>query len=176
MITIGRKLSILAFMAVATTALTLGTSTTFAISNSHIHHDIQLMSGDSFPTFAASNTHTHHHHMQLMSSGANSTNTNGVNSIGRGHDDIPTGWAGIFNPAVQYGFTGSHPHHHSSTHMIAHINGAAGSADSGNFTPTQYGFTGSHPHHHHSSTDMIADINGPNSASTNGFGSGTLPP
>jgi hypothetical protein len=91
------KLSILAFMAVATTALTLGASTAFAASNTHTHHHIQLMSMSSeyFPTLAASNTHTHHHiqlvsmsseysptlaasnththhHIHVMSSGANS--------------------------------------------------------------------------------------------------------
>ena len=73
MITTGRKLSVFAFVAVATTALTFGTSTTFAVSNTQTHHHIQLMSGDDyFPTFAVSNTQTHPHHMHLMSSGTNS--------------------------------------------------------------------------------------------------------
>ncbi len=52
---ITRKLSIFAFVAVATTVVTLGASTTFATSN----------------------IHTHHHHIQLMSSGNNSINTAG---------------------------------------------------------------------------------------------------
>ena len=102
--TTARKLSISAFVALAATVLTLGASTTFAASNTHTHHHIQLMSSgdDYFPTsatLAASNTHAHHH-IQLMSSGANSTSTNGVNGIGS------------FSSA-QYG-SGSHSHHHHS--------------------------------------------------------------
>jgi hypothetical protein len=76
--TIGRKLSVFAFVTVATTALTLGASTTFAVSNSHVHHHIQLMSSDYFPTSAP--THTHYHHMQVMSNGPNSASTNGFGS------------------------------------------------------------------------------------------------
>jgi hypothetical protein len=115
--TTARKLSIYAFVAVAATVLTLGASTTFAASNTHTHHHIQLMSGgdDYFltsTTLAASNTHTHHR-IQLMSSGANSTSTYGGNGIGSGD-------RGSFS-STQYG-SGSHSHHHrSSTDMIAEI-------------------------------------------------------
>jgi hypothetical protein len=129
-----RKLSIFAFMAVATTVLTLGASTTFAASNTHTHHDIQLMNNDD--SWASSFTHT-----------PNSTSTG---------SDYP----GSFS-STQYG-SGSHPHHHhSSTDMIADINGAnststTGSGHPGSFSSTQYG-SGSHPHHHHN--DMIVDIN-----------------
>ena len=41
--TTARKLSIFVFVAVATTALTLNTSTTFAVSNTQTRHHIQLM-------------------------------------------------------------------------------------------------------------------------------------
>ena len=76
--------SILALMAVTTTALVLGASTAFAASSIPTHHHIQItgMSSDYFPTPAASNTHTHHH-IPVMSSGANSAST-GPNSIGSG--------------------------------------------------------------------------------------------
>ena len=146
--TTARKLSVFVLMAVATTVLTLGASTTFAANT---HHHIQLMSNDD--SWASSFSHK-----------PNSTSTAG--------SDYP----GSFS-STQYG-SGSHPHHHhSSTDMIADINGANSTSTAGSdypswpssFSSTQYG-SGSHPHHHHSSTDMIADINGANSTSTAGSG------
>jgi hypothetical protein len=142
--TIARKLSIFVLMAAAaTTALTIGATTTFAASNTHTHH-IQLMGNDD--SWASSFTHTP------------------INSTGTvGSDDF-----GGFNSA-QYGW--SHPHHHhSSTDMIADYgndsNSTGGSENRGGFSSAQYG--GVQPHHHHSSTDMIADFNGDNSNSTAG--------
>jgi hypothetical protein len=83
------KLSIFVFMAIATITPTLGTSTTFAASNTHsTRHDIQLLNStgdDYFPTsttLAATHPYTHYHNMQLINSVANHpTNTNSVNSI-----------------------------------------------------------------------------------------------
>ncbi|MGB8935601.1 MAG: hypothetical protein WCC17_10910 [Candidatus Nitrosopolaris sp.] len=150
-----RKLSIFVLMAAATTALAIGATTTFAASNTHTHH-IQLMGNDD--SWASSFTHT-----------PNSTGTAGSNDHG-GFSSTQYGW--------------SHPHHHhSSTDMIADINGdnsnsTAGSNDHGGFSSAQYGSSGSHSHHHqntrssganstswmwpthhHSSSDMIVDIN-----------------
>ena len=91
--TTSRTLSIFAFVAVATTALTLGAST----------------------VFAASNTHTHHQHIQLMSSVTNSTNIVGVNGIISGD--------GGSSSSTQHGSSSSHSHHHhSSANSIADIN------------------------------------------------------
>jgi hypothetical protein len=152
-----RKLSIFVLMAAATTALAIGATTTFAASNTHTHH-IQLMGNDD--SWASSFTHT-----------PNSTGTAGSNDHG-GFSSAQYGW--------------SHPHHHhSSTDMIADINGdnsnsTAGSNDHGGFSSAQHGSSGSHSHHHqntqqvssganstswmwpthhHSSSDMIVDIN-----------------
>jgi hypothetical protein len=154
--TTGRILSIIVFMAIATTALTFGTSTTFAAST-------QLMSGNYFHTFAATNGHTHHHQNDMIAD----INGDNLNSTADSNDrGSPTQYE-----LAQYAW--SHPHHHhSSTHMIADINGdnlnsTADSNDRG--SPTQYElaqYAWSHPHHHHSSTHMIADINGDNSNST----------
>jgi hypothetical protein len=143
--TIARKLSIFVLVAAAaTTALTIGATTTFAASNTHTHH-IQLMGNDD--SWASSFTHTP----------INSTGTVGSHDFG--------GFS-----SAQYG--GVHPHHHhSSTDMIADFNSdnsnsTAGSDDRGGSSSAQYG--GVHPHHHHSSTDMIADFNSDNSNSTAG--------
>jgi hypothetical protein len=127
--TIARKLSIFVLIAAAatTTALTIGATTTFAASNTHTH-DIQLMGKDD--SWASSFAH------------------------------IPVNWTGDvgsdgFN-SEQYGW--SHPHHHhSSTNMIADLNGdnsnsTAGSADRGDFSSAQYGSSGSHSSHHKDST------------------------
>jgi hypothetical protein len=126
--TIARKLTIFVLMAAAaTTALTIGATTTFAASNTHTH-DIQLMGKDD--RWASSFTHTP---------------VNWTGDVG----------SGGFN-AEQYG--GSHPHHHhSSTNMIADLNGdnsnsTAGSGDRGGFSSAQYGSSGSHSHHHKDST------------------------
>jgi hypothetical protein len=142
--TIARKLSIFVLMvAAATTALTMGATTTLAASNTH-RHDIQLMGKDD--SWASSFTHTP------------------VNWTG----DVGSGDFGGFNSA-QYG--GVQPHHHdSSTNMIVDYNGdnsnsTAGSDDRGGFNSVQYG--GVQPHHHHSSTNMVAD-SGDNSNSTAG--------
>jgi hypothetical protein len=138
--TIARKLTIFVLMAAAaTTALTIGATTTFAASNTHTH-DIQLMGKDD--SWASSFTHTP------------------VNWTGNvGSDD--------FNSA-QYGGVQPH-HHHSSTNMIAdssdNSNSTAGSGDFGDFNSAQNAW--SHPYHHHSSTNMIAD-SGDNSNSTAG--------
>jgi hypothetical protein len=126
---ITRKLSIFVLIAAAatTTALTIGATTTFAASNTHTH-DIQLMGKDD--SWASSFTH------------------------------IPVNWTGDvgsggFN-SEQYGW--SHPHHHhSSTNMIADLNGdnsnsTAGTGDRGDFSSAQYGSSGSHSHHHKDST------------------------
>ncbi|MGA9149298.1 MAG: hypothetical protein WBZ36_01870, partial [Candidatus Nitrosopolaris sp.] len=128
--TIARKLSVFVLMAAAaTTALTMGATTTFAASNTHTHH-IQLMGNDD--SWASSFTHTP------------------INSTGTvGSDDF-----GGFNSA-QYGW--SHPHHHhGSTDMIAdygdNSNSTAGSDDRGGFSSAQYGSSGSHSHHHLNST------------------------
>ncbi|MGA9152944.1 MAG: hypothetical protein WBZ36_20395 [Candidatus Nitrosopolaris sp.] len=153
--TTGRILSIIVFMAIATTALTFGTSTTFAAST-------QLMSGNYFPTFAATNGHTHHHQNDMIAdiNGDNSNST--ADSGDRGS---PTQYE-----LAQYAWSHLH-HHHSSTHMIADINGdnsnsTADSGDRGSFSPTQYGSAVSHSHQHHSPTGTIADINSAN----RGFG------
>jgi hypothetical protein len=129
MITVARKLSIFVFCltAAATTALTMGTTSTFAASNTHTHH-IQLMGNDD--SWASSFTHTP------------------INSTGSSDD------FGGFNSA-QYGW--SHPHHHhSSTDMIAdygdNSNSTAGSDDRGGFSSAQYGSSGSHSHHHPNNT------------------------
>ena len=127
-----RKLSIFVLMAAAaTTALTIGATTTFAASNTH-RHDIQLMGNDgSDDSWASSFTHTP------------------VNWTG----DVGSGDFGGFNSA-QYG--GVQPHHHHSS-MIADYNGdnsnsTTGSDDRGGFSSTQYGSSDSHPHHHKDST------------------------
>src|SRR5215469_18318775 len=133
-----RKLSIFVLMAAAaTTALTIGATTTFAASNTHTH-DIHLTDKDE--SWASSFTHTP------------------VNWIG----DVGSGDFGGFNSA-QYGGVQPH-HHHSSTNMVADSGGNLNStaSDSGDFNSAQYAW--SHPHHHHSS--MIADYNGHNSNST----------
>jgi len=140
--TIARNLSIFVLMtAAAITALTNGTTTTFAASNTHTH-DIQLMDKDE--SWPSSFTHTP------------------VNWTG----DVGSGDFGGFDSA-QYGGVQPH-HHHSSTNMIADSGGnsnrTAGSGDFGDFNSAQYAW--SHPHHHHSS--MIADYNGDNSNSTAG--------
>ena len=140
--TIARNLSIFVLMtAAAITALTIGTTTTFAASNTHTHKN-QLMGKDD--SWASSFTHTP------------------VNWTG----DVGSGDFGDFNSA-QYGGVQPH-HHHSSTNMIADSGGnsnrTAGSGDFGDFNSAQYAW--SHPHHHHSS--MIADYNGDNSNSTAG--------
>ena len=113
--------------AAATTALTIGATTTFAASNTHTHH-IQLMGNDD--SWVSSFTHTP------------------INSTGTvGSDDF-----GGFNSA-QYGGVQPH-HHHSSTDMIADFgdnsNTTAGS-DRGGFNSAQYGSSGSHSHHHQNS-------------------------
>jgi hypothetical protein len=154
----GRILSIFVFMAVATIALTFGTSTTFAAST-------QLMSGNHFPIFAATNGHTHHQNEMIADINGDDSNS------------VADATAYEF---AQYAW--SHPHyHHSSADQndIVATNGAnptstADSSDSSSFSPTQYG-SGSH---HHSSTDMIADINGDDSNSRpNTFSwPGPLPP
>jgi hypothetical protein len=174
--TIARNLSIFVLMtAAAITALTIGTTTTFAASNTHTH---QLMGKDD--SWASSFTHTpvnwtddvgsgdfnsaqyggvqpHHHHSStnmIADSGGNSSRTAG------------SGDFTDFNSA-QYGGVQPH-HHHSSTNMIADSGGnssrTAGSGDFTDFNSAQYAW--SHPHHHHSS--MIADYNGDNSNSTAG--------
>jgi hypothetical protein len=128
--TIARKLSIFVLMAAAaTTALTMGATTTFAASNTHRHH-IELMGNDD--SWASSFTHTP------------------INSTGTvGSDDF-----GGFSSA-QYGGVQPH-HHHSSTDMIAdygdNSNSTAGSDDRGGFSSAQYGSSGSHSHHHPNST------------------------
>ena|SRR5215831_1811259 len=149
---IARKVSIFVLMTAAvalTTALTIGTKTTLAASNTHAH-DIQLMGKDD--SWASSFTHTP---------------VNWTGNVGNGD-------FGSFNSA-QYGW--SHPHqHHSSTDMIADFNGdnsnsTAGSADRGGFNSAQYG-SGSHSHHHqndaansswmwptHHSASDIVDLN-----------------
>ena len=125
--TIARKLTIFVLIAAAaTTALTIGATTTFAASNTHTHH-IQLMGNDD--SWASSFTHTH------------------INSTGS--DD-----RGGFSSA-QYGWSPTH-HHHSSTDMIADFNGdnsnsTAGSDNPGGFSSAQYGSSGSHSHHHQNS-------------------------
>ena len=117
-----RKLSIFVFISAATTALTIGSTTTFAASNTHTHHHIQLMgNGDSW---ASSFTHPpystgtawnqpHHHHsstdMIAHIKGDNSNST--VGSVD----------PGSFS-SIQYAWNHPH-HHHSSTDMIAHIKG-----------------------------------------------------
>jgi len=128
--TITRKLSIFVLMAAAaTTALTMGATTTFAASTHR--HDIQLMGNDD--SWASSFTHTP------------------INSTGAVGSD---GFGG-FNSA-QYGW--SHPHHHhSSTDMIADFNGdnsnsTTGSDNRGDFSSAQYGSSGSQSHHHPNST------------------------
>ena len=137
--TIARKLPIFVLMvAAATTALTIGATTTFAASNTHTH-DIQLMDKDE--SWPSSFTHTP------------------VNWTGDvGSDDF-----GSFNSA-QYGVQPHH--HHSSTNMIADSGGSSNrtAGDFGDFNSAQYAW--SHPHHHHSS--MIADYNGDNSNNTAG--------
>jgi hypothetical protein len=187
MSTNGIILSIFLFMAVATTALTIGTSTTFAAST-------QLMSGDYLPTFAATNGHTqdhhgsptqyesaqyawshpHHHHSSadqndMIADTSDNKSNNGAGSYGSGS---PTQYESAQYESAQYAW--SHPHHHHSSadqnDMIADTsdnksNNGAGSYGSG--SPTQYEsaqYAWSHPHHHHSSRDMIADINSDNSA------------
>jgi hypothetical protein len=127
--TIAKKLSIFVLMAAAaTTALTIGATTTFAASNAHTHH-IQLMGNDD--SWASSFTHTP----------INSTGTAG------------SGNHGGFSSA-QYGGVQPH-HHHNSTDMIADSNGdnsnsTAGSGNHGGFSSAQYG-SGSHSHHHQNS-------------------------
>ena len=146
----GRILSIFVFMAVATTALTFGTSTTFAAST-------QLMSGGYLPTFAANNSHTQDHQ--------NDTGNNNSNNAAGSYDS----GSPMQYESAQYAW--SHPHHHHSSAdqndivgtSSANPTSTAEGSDSSSSGPTQYG-SGSHPHHHHSSTDMIPDINGDNSA------------
>jgi hypothetical protein len=174
--TTGRILSIIVFMAVATTALTFGTSTTFAATNGHQNGMIADINGDNSNSTAGNYysrsptayefaqyawSHPHHHHNSadqndiVATNGANPTNTADSTD------------SSSFSP-TQYG-SGSHPHHHhSSTHMIADINGdnsnsTAGSYNSGSFSPTQYG-SGSHPHHHHSLTDQNGIFSGSSDA------------
>jgi hypothetical protein len=121
--TIARKLTIFVLMAAAaTTALTIGTTTTFAASNTHTH-DIQLMgmthmpvnwtgdfgSGD-FGDFNSAQSHggvqPHDHH----SSGNMIADFNGDNSNSTaGSND-----RGGFNSA-QYESSDSHSHHHKDS-------------------------------------------------------------
>jgi hypothetical protein len=114
---IARKLSIFVLMAAAvTTALTIGATTTLAVSNTHTHQ-FQLMGNDDkgfvisrpsssneFGDFNSAQyawSHPHHHHSSMIA------NYNGHNSNSTGSND--------FNSA-QYAW--SHPHHHHSS-MIA---------------------------------------------------------
>ena len=84
----GRILSIFVFMGVATTALTFGTSTTFAAST-------QLMSGGYLPTFAANNSHTQDHQ-------------NDTGAAGSYDSGSPTQYE-----SAKYAW--SHPQHHHSS-------------------------------------------------------------
>ena len=115
--------------AAATTALTIGATTTFAASNTH-RHDIQLMGKDD--SWASSFTHTP------------------VNWTG----DVGSDDHGGFNSA-EYGGVQPH-HHHSSKNMVADsggsLNSTAGSDNRGGFSSTQYGSPDSHSHHHKDST------------------------
>jgi len=160
---IARKLPIFVLMAavVATTALTIGATTTFAASNTH-RHDIQLMGKDD--SWASSFTHTpvnwtanvgsdvfnsaqyggvqpHHHHSSTNMIADAVDNSNST--------------AGEFGDLYSAQYAWSHPHHHHSS-MIADYNGdnsnsTAGSDDHGGFSSTQYG-SDSHPHHDKDST------------------------
>src|SRR5215472_1250386 len=128
--TIARNLSIFVLMtAAAITALTIGTTTTFAASNTHTHKN-QLMGKDD--SWASSFTHTP------------------VNWTG----DYGSGDFGDFNSA-QYGGV-QLDNHHSSGNMIAdsgdNSNSTAGSDGRGGFNSAQYGSSDSHPHHHKDST------------------------
>jgi hypothetical protein len=115
--TIAIKLSIFILMAVAsTTALTIGATTTLAVSNTHAHQ-FQLMgnndkgfvisspsSSNEFGDFNSAQyawSHPHHHHSSMIA------NYNGHNSNSTGSND--------FNSAH---YAWSHPHHHHSS-MIA---------------------------------------------------------
>jgi hypothetical protein len=159
----GRILSIFVYMALATTALTFGTSNVAAST--------QLMSSNYLPTFAATNSH-----QNSMIADINGNNSNGVD--GNYYSRSPTAYE-----FAQYAW--SHPHHrHNSAGQndIVATSGAnptntVDSSYSSSFSPTQYG-SGSHPHHHHSSTNMIADINGDHLTSwPNTFSwPGSLPP
>jgi hypothetical protein len=124
--TIGRKLSIFVLMAAATTALTMGATTTFAASNTHTNR-FQPMDNDD--SWASSLIHTP----------INSTDI----------DEF-----GDFNSA-QYAWSHPH-HHHSSTDMIAdyrdNSNSTVGSDDRGGFNSAKYGLSDSHSHHHKHST------------------------
>jgi hypothetical protein len=154
---IARKLPIFVLMAaiVATTALTIGATTTFAASN----NDIQLMgmthmpvnwtgdfgSGDfgDFNSAQYGGVQSDNHH----SSGNMIADSNGDNS------NSTAGEFGDFNSA-QYAW--SHPHHHHSS-MIADSNGdnsnsTAGSNDRGGFNSAQYESSDGHSHHHKDST------------------------
>ena len=133
--TIARKLSIFVLMAAAaTTALTIGATTTLAASNTHTH-DIQLMGKDD--SWASSFTHTP------------------VNWTG----DVGSGDFGGFNSA-QYGGVQPH-HHHSSTNMIVDYNGDNSNSPAGrdDFNSAQYGW--SHPHHSSIIADTGDNSNSP---------------
>jgi hypothetical protein len=124
--TIARKLTIFVLMAAAaTTALTIGTTTTFAASNTHTH-DIQLMGKDD--RWASSFTHTP---------------VNWTGDVG----------SGGFN-AEQYGGSHHHHSSTNMIADLNgdNSNSTAGSGDRGGFSSVQYGSSGSHPHHHKDST------------------------
>jgi hypothetical protein len=156
--TIARKLPVFVLMAAAlTTALTIGPTTTLAVSNTH---QLQLMGNDDslastsneFGDFNSAQyawSHPYHHSSTDMIADFNGDNSNSTAS---------SDYRGGFNSA-QYGVQPHH--HHSSTDMISNFNndnstGNVGSDGFADLNSAQYGVQ---PHHHHSSTDMINNDN-----------------
>src|SRR5215831_14009346 len=131
------KLSIFIFIVPAMTTLVIGTATTFAASNTHLQHYTQQIGNDD--DWTSSLTHPPY----LSSTG--------------GSDDL--GSLGY----TQYG-SGSHRQHdHSSTDMIAAIDGdnsnsTASNLEPSSFSSTEYAWNHAH-HHHNNNNNMIVDIN-----------------
>jgi hypothetical protein len=115
--TIARKLTIFVLMAAAaTTALTIGATTTLAVSNTHTHQFQLIGNDDSWPStsnelgdFNSAQygwSHPHHHHSSTDMIG----DFNGDNS----NSTTGSGDHGGFNSA-QYGSSDSHSHHHKDS-------------------------------------------------------------
>jgi hypothetical protein len=155
--TIARKLPIFVLMAAAlTTALTIGATTTLAVSNTYTRQ-LQLMGNDDslastnneFGDFNSAQyawSHPYHHSSTDMIADFNGDNSSSTTS---------SDYHGGFNSA-QYGGVQPH-HHHSSTDMISNFNndnstGNVGSDGFADLNSAQYGSSDSHSRHHQNST------------------------
>jgi hypothetical protein len=113
--TIARKLPIFVLMAAAaTTALTIGATTTLAVSNTHTpqfqltgNDDSLASTSNEFGDFNSAQyawSHPHHHHSSMIA------DYNGDNSNSTAGSDDRGGFS-----SAQYGSSDSHSHHHKDS-------------------------------------------------------------